>query len=163
MIHRIIILCLAISCPYFSVAEERPKIGLVLSGGGAKGAAHIGVLKVLEEKQIPIDYITGTSIGAYVGGMYALGYSAAEIEAIMMNTNWDKGYSDTIPREALSYRDKETRDQFNIPINVGYSDEQVKMPAGLLRGQSMSQLLRSSTNLVQQFGDFNDLSIPYRA
>ncbi|MGS0675988.1 patatin-like phospholipase family protein [Shewanella sp. 125m-1] len=163
MIHRIIILCLAIGCPYFSVAEERPKIGLVLSGGGAKGAAHIGVLKVLEEKQIPIDYITGTSIGAYVGGMYALGYSAAEIEAIMMNTNWDKGYSDTIPREALSYRDKETRDQFNIPINVGYSDEQVKMPAGLLRGQSMSQLLRSSTNLVQQFGDFNDLSIPYRA
>ena len=163
MIHRIIILCLAIASPHFAFAEERPKIGLVLSGGGAKGAAHIGVLKVLEEKQIPIDYIAGTSIGAYVGGMYALGYSAAEIEAIMMNTNWDKGYSDTIPREALSYRDKETRDQFNIPINIGYSDEEVKTPAGLLRGQTMSQLLRSSTNLVHQFGDFDELSIPYRA
>ncbi|GIU27387.1 patatin-like phospholipase family protein [Shewanella schlegeliana] len=163
MIKRIIVLCLALASSQFSFAEERPKIGLVLSGGGAKGAAHIGVLKVLEEKKIPIDYIVGTSIGAYVGGMYALGYSAAEIEAIMMNTDWSKGYSDTIPRESLSYRDKQTRDQFNIPINVGYSDDEVKTPAGLLRGQTMSLLLRSSTNLVHQFGDFDDLAIPYRA
>ncbi|MCG9731388.1 patatin-like phospholipase family protein [Shewanella sp. Isolate13] len=163
MIKRVIILFLALASSQFSFAEERPKIGLVLSGGGAKGAAHIGVLKVLEEKKIPVDYIAGTSIGAYVGGMYALGYSAAEIEAIMMNTDWSKGYSDTIPRESLSYRDKETRDQFNIPINVGYSDEEVKTPAGLLRGQTMSLLLRSSTNLVHQFGHFDDLAIPYRA
>ena len=163
MIHRIIILCLFVFFHSYVSATERPKIGLVLSGGGAKGAAHIGVLKVLEEKNIPIDYITGTSIGSYVGGMYALGYSAAEIEAIMMNTNWDKGYSDTIPREALSFRDKETRDKYNIPINIGYSDEKVKMPAGLLRGQSMSQLLRSSTNLIQQLGHFDELSIPFRA
>ncbi|GIU03301.1 patatin [Shewanella sp. c952] len=163
MIHRIIILCLFVFFHSYVSATERPKIGLVLSGGGAKGAAHIGVLKVLEEKNIPIDYITGTSIGSYVGGMYALGYSAAEIEAIMMNTNWDKGYSDTIPREALSFRDKETRDKYNIPINIGYSDEEVKMPAGLLRGQSMSQLLRSSTNLIQQLGHFDELSIPFRA
>lgn len=163
MIHRIIILCLFVFFQSYASATERPKIGLVLSGGGAKGAAHIGVLKVLEEKNIPIDYITGTSIGSYVGGMYALGYSAAEIEAIMMNTNWDQGYSDTIPREALSYRDKETRDKYNIPINIGYSDEEVKMPAGLLRGQSMSQLLRSSTNLIQQLGHFDELSIPFRA
>ncbi|MEZ9197560.1 patatin-like phospholipase family protein [Shewanella sp. 10N.286.54.B9] len=163
MIHRIIILCLFVFFQSYASATERPKIGLVLSGGGAKGAAHIGVLKVLEEKNIPIDYITGTSIGSYVGGMYALGYSAAEIEAIMMNTNWDQGYSDTIPREALSFRDKETRDKYNIPINIGYSDEEVKMPAGLLRGQSMSLLLRSSTNLVHQLGHFDELSIPFRA
>ncbi|MCL1093925.1 patatin-like phospholipase family protein [Shewanella kaireitica] len=163
MIHRIIILCLLVFFQSYVSAEERLKIGLVLSGGGAKGAAHIGVLKVLEEKNIPIDYITGTSIGSYVGGMYALGYSAAEIKAIMMTTNWDKGYSDTIPREALSFKDKETRDKYNIPINIGYSDEEVKMPAGLLRGQSMSQLLRSSTNLIQQLGHFDELSIPFRA
>jgi NTE family protein len=163
MNHRIFILCLLVFCQSYASATERPKIGLVLSGGGAKGAAHIGVLKVLEENNIPIDYITGTSIGSYVGGMYALGYSAAEIEAIMMKTDWNKGYSDTIPREELSYKDKEIRDKYNIPVNVGYSDEQVKMPAGLLRGQSMSQLLRSSTNLVHQFGHFDDLSIPFRA
>ncbi|WOT05475.1 patatin-like phospholipase family protein [Shewanella youngdeokensis] len=163
MIHRIIILCLLGLLLPVATATERPKIGLVLSGGGAKGAAHIGVLKVLEEKRIPIDYIAGTSIGSYVGGMYALGYSAAEIEAVMMNTHWEGGYSDTIPREALSFKDKEIRDKYNIPVNIGYSDNEVKVPAGLLRGQSMSQLLRSSTDLVQKFGHFDDLSIPFRA
>ncbi|MBW8186381.1 patatin-like phospholipase family protein [Shewanella nanhaiensis] len=144
-------------------AEVRPKIGLVLSGGGAKGAAHIGVLKVLEENRVPVDYIAGTSIGAYVAGMYALGYSAAEIEQIMMNESWSNGYSDTIPRESLSYRNKQQRDRFNIPLNIGYSDETVKLPNGLLRGQTMSQLLQRSTGLVHQFGHFDELAIPYRA
>ncbi|MCL1125760.1 patatin-like phospholipase family protein [Shewanella surugensis] len=148
---------------YSLLAAERPRIGLVLSGGGAKGAAHIGVLKVLEANRIPIDYIAGTSIGAYVGGMYALGYSATEIETIMMNTDWTQGYSDTIPREELSYRNKGLRDLYNIPINMGYSDNEAKFPAGLLRGQSMSRLLRQSTNLVQEFSSFDQLSIPYRA
>ncbi|QYJ79177.1 patatin-like phospholipase family protein [Shewanella acanthi] len=153
-------LCLFIS-PLF--AAERPKIGLVLSGGGAKGAAHVGVLKVLEEHHIPVDYIAGTSIGAYVAGMYSLGYSASEVEAIMMGVNWDSGYSDTIPRNVLSYRDKQLRDRYNIPLNMGYNEGEVRAPSGLLRGQTMSQLLRQSTDLVQQFGDFNDLAIPYRA
>ncbi len=144
-------------------AEVRPKIGLVLSGGGAKGAAHIGVLKVLEENRVPVDYIAGTSIGAYVAGMYALGYSAAEIEQIMMNESWSNGYSDTIPRESLSYRNKQQRDRFNIPLNIGYSDETVKLPNGLLRGQTMTQLLQRSTGLVHQFGHFDELAIPYRA
>lgn len=163
MKHCVIAFCFLLLSPLDINATERPKIGLALSGGGAKGAAHVGVLKVLEGKNIPIDYIAGTSIGAYVGGMYALGYSAAEIEAIMMNTDWEKGYSDTIPRQSLSFKDKETRDKYNIPINIGYSDDEVKLPRGLLRGQSMSQLLRSSTNLIEQLGSFDDLSIPFRA
>jgi NTE family protein len=145
------------------MAAERLKIGVVLSGGGAKGAAHVGVLKVLEEHKIPVDYIAGTSIGAYVAGMYALGYSANEVEAIMMGVDWSSGYSDTIPRNVLSYRDKQLRDQYNIPINIGYSQGEVKAPSGLLRGQTMSQLLRDSTDLVQQFGHFDGLAIPYRA
>jgi len=144
-------------------AAERPKVGLVLSGGGAKGAAHVGVLKILEEHHIPVDYIAGTSIGAYVAGMYALGYSASEVEAIMMGVDWDSGYSDTIPRNVLSYRDKQLRDRYNIPLNIGYTEGEVKAPSGVLRGQTMSQLLRQSTDLVQQFGDFNALAIPYRA
>ncbi len=143
--------------------EMRPKIGLVLSGGGAKGAAHIGVLKILEENRIPVDYIAGTSIGAYVAGMYALGYSATEIEKIMLNETWSDGYSDIIPRQDLAFRDKQQRDRFNLPISMGYSDDEVKMPNGLLRGQTMSQLLQRSTGLVNQFGDFDDLAIPYRA
>ncbi|AZQ13103.1 patatin-like phospholipase family protein [Shewanella khirikhana] len=144
-------------------AADRPKIGLVLSGGGAKGAAHVGVLKVLEENHIPVDYVAGTSIGAYVAGMYALGYSAAEIEAIMMNVDWNRGYSDTIPRESLSYRDKQLRDKYNIPLNLGYSEQEVKTPSGLLRGQTMSVLLRESTDVVREFASFDELAIPYRA
>ncbi|WP_299569223.1 patatin-like phospholipase family protein [uncultured Shewanella sp.] len=147
----------------FVQAKERPSVGIVLSGGGAKGSAHIGVLKVLEQHRIPIDYVTGTSIGSYVGGMYALGYTAAEIEEIMLSSPWAEGYSDTIPRENLTYRDKQHRDKFNIPINVGYKNGGLTAPSGLLRGQTMSQLLRYSTDLVEQFGDFDDLAIPYRA
>jgi NTE family protein len=146
-----------------SESQVRPKIGLVLSGGGAKGAAHIGVLKFLEQQHIPIDYIAGTSIGAYVGGMYALGYSADEIEKLMMQTDWSSGYSDIIPRGALSYRDKQQRDQFNIPLDVGYREGEVKAPNGLLQGQTMSRLLRQSTDLVEQFGSFDELTIPFRA
>ncbi|WP_413486015.1 patatin-like phospholipase family protein [Shewanella baltica] len=155
-----IILCL---CMTPSMAADRLKIGVVLSGGGAKGAAHVGVLKILEEHNIPVDYIAGTSIGAYVAGMYSLGYSASEVEAIMMGVDWDSGYSDTIPRNILSYRDKQLRDRYNIPLNIGYNEGQVRAPSGLLRGQTMSQLLRQSTDLVQQFGNFDDLAIPYRA
>ncbi|MBV7316475.1 patatin-like phospholipase family protein [Shewanella sp. NIFS-20-20] len=142
---------------------ERPKIGLVLSGGGAKGAAHIGVLKVLEANHIPVDFVAGTSIGAFVGGMYALGYSVMEIEAIMLNTNWAEGYSDTIPRQELSYRDKQQRDEYNIPLDLGYSNGTMKSPRGLLNGQTMSQLLQGATGLVQNLGSFDELSIPYRA
>ncbi|MFG0457701.1 patatin-like phospholipase family protein [Shewanella mangrovisoli] len=163
MMRRIlasVFLCLLLTPLY---AAERPKVGLVLSGGGAKGAAHVGVLKILEEHHIPVDYIAGTSIGAYVAGMYSLGYSASEVEAIMMGVDWDSGYSDTIPRNVLSYRDKQLRDRYNIPLNIGYNEGEVRAPSGLLRGQTMSQLLRQSTDLVQQFGDFDALAIPYRA
>ncbi|QYK01098.1 patatin-like phospholipase family protein [Shewanella psychrotolerans] len=161
---RFLVLSLSLCFSITTYAEAiRPKIGLVLSGGGAKGAAHVAVLKVIEDNHIPIDYIAGTSIGAYVGGMYALGYSAEEIEEIMMGANWNAGYSDTIPREALSYRGKQQRDRFNIPINVGYRDEEVQVPNGLLHGQSMSILLQRSTDLVHKFEHFDQLPIPYRA
>ncbi|MCL1038296.1 patatin-like phospholipase family protein [Shewanella submarina] len=159
----VLLWAISLCLPVYATEDDRPKIGLVLSGGGAKGAAHIGVLKVLEAYHIPVDYVAGTSIGAFVGGMYALGYSSTEIETIMMGTDWAKGYSDTIPRQDLSYRDKQFRDQYNIPINVGYSDDQVKVPSGLLQGQTMSMLLRNATNLVPEYTNFDDMAIPYRA
>jgi len=144
-------------------AAEREKIGLVLSGGGAKGSAHIGVLKVLEEHNIPIDYVVGTSIGAYVGGMYALGYSVDEIETIMLGQPWANGYSDEIPRESLSYSNKQHRDIYNLSIRLGYSGGEFKVPHGLLLGQSAYQVLQSSTDTVATFTSFDDLAIPYRA
>ena len=146
-----------------NIPKERPKIGLVLSGGGAKGAAHIGVLKVLEQHRIPIDYVVGTSIGAYVGGLYALGYQVDQIEKIMLNLPWDESYSDFIPRESLSLKNKNYRDQYNISLRLGYSDGILKAPSGLLLGQSAGHLLKLSTDVVAQVENFDDLAIPYRA
>ena len=143
--------------------HARDKIGLVLSGGGAKGSAHIGVLKVLEEHNIPVDYVVGTSIGAYVGGMYALGYDVEDIESIMLGLPWADGYSDTIPRESLSYANKQHRDRYNLSIRLGYSDGEFKVPHGLLLGQSAYQILQRSTDTVSAFASFDDLAIPFRA
>ncbi|PKG85832.1 patatin [Colwellia sp. 75C3] len=144
-------------------AHARDKVGLVLSGGGAKGTAHIGVLKVLEQHNIPVDYVVGTSIGAYVAGMYALGYDVDEIETIMLGLPWSDGYSDFIPRESLFYSNKQHRDRYNISIRLGYSDGEFKVPHGLLLGQSAYQILQRSTDTVSSFTSFDDLAIPYRA
>ncbi|NRB38325.1 MAG: patatin-like phospholipase family protein [Pseudomonadales bacterium] len=162
------LITLITSCILFSLffspsATARPKIGLALSGGGAKGSAHVGVLKILEENNIQIDYIAGTSIGSFVGAMYALGYSADEIEAIMLNTPWEEGYSDAIPREDLPLRIKQQNDQFNIPLTLGIDKGKVKMPGGFLRGQTMSELLREALGLHPDFDSFDELAIPYRA
>lgn len=146
-----------------SSVHARDKIGLVLSGGGAKGSAHIGVLKVLEKNNIPIDYVVGTSIGAYVAGMYALGYDVDDIEAIMLGLPWANGYSDSIPRESLSYGNKQHRDRYNLSIRLGYSDGEFKVPHGLLLGQSAYQVLQRSTDTVAVFASFDDLAIPFRA
>jgi NTE family protein len=156
------ILLLQVTTLAFS-AQARDKIGLVLSGGGAKGTAHIGVLKVLEQNNIPVDYVVGTSIGAYVGGMYALGYEVSEIETIMLGMPWDESYSDFIPRESLSYSKKQHRDRYNLSIRLGYSDGEFKVPHGLLLGQSAYQILQRSTDTVSSFDSFDDLAIPYRA
>ncbi len=144
-------------------SHTRLKVGLVLSGGGAKGAAHIGVLKVLEKYNIAVDYIAGTSIGAYVAGLYALGYNADQIERIMLDLPWDDSYSDFIPRESLSYADKVLRDQYNLSVRIGFNGGKLDVPSGLLLGQSALQLLKQSTDIVGIFESFDQLAIPYRA
>ncbi|MGB0937379.1 MAG: patatin-like phospholipase family protein [Colwellia sp.] len=143
--------------------SQKPKIGLALSGGGAKGAAHIGVLKVLEEHNIAIDYVAGTSIGSYVGALYALGYKASDIEKIMLELEWNRGYSDFIPRQDLPYEDKQHRDRYNIALRAGYSDSIFKMPTGLILGQSASLLMQESIGIIPLVDDFDNLAIPYRA
>ncbi len=142
---------------------DRPKIGLVLAGGGAKGTAHVGVLKVLEEQRIPIDFITGTSIGSVVGGLYALGYDAKTIEEKMLSIDFNRGYSDAIPRENLRYRRKQQKDQFNIPVELGLKNGALTMPTGALQGQSMNQIIRELIGLVPDQESFDNLAIPYRA
>lgn len=156
-------LIIAVFGASFATAQARPKIGLALAGGGAKGSAHVAVIKALEQYRIPVDYIAGTSIGAYVGGLYALGYSADEIKDIMFSVGLEKGYSDAIAREHLHYRNKQQQDKFNIPLELGFRDGQIQLPPGLLLGQSMSNLYLQSIGSIANLNSFDNLAIPFRA
>ncbi|WP_417345066.1 patatin-like phospholipase family protein [Ferrimonas sp.] len=156
------LLALLLLLPLWLQASERPSVGVVLSGGGAKGAAHIGVLRVLEQNRIPVDYIAGTSMGSYVAGLYALGYSADEIEAILLSMDFNTGFDDEIPREDLSYRDKQQRDDFPLGIQMGYRSGELRFPKGALQGQTMRSLIRRSVGNIPEVGHFDDLPIPLR-
>ncbi len=142
---------------------QRPKIGLALSGGGAKGAAHLGVIKFLEKNNIPVDYISGTSMGSFIGGMYAMGRSTAQIETILSEYDWNQGYNDDVPRESLSVREKQRQDSFQIQTNIGFDGTSIEYPSGFVQGQGMAKLLRLSTNSLPYVRHFDLLPIPYRA
>lgn len=142
---------------------SRPKIALVLAGGGAKGAAHMGVIKALEELQVPIDIITGTSMGAYVGGLYATGMSAQEIEALIYSVDWNRGYRDRVDRSQRSLRDKEYEDRYQITTDLGLHWGEVRAPKGVVQGQNMLRMLRETTGNLPAFESFDQLVIPYRA
>ncbi len=144
-------------------AAERPKIALVLSGGGAQGAAHLGVLKVLEEMRVPVDIVLGTSMGSYVAGMYALGYSADEVTQKTLQMDWNKGYQDKVTRQDLSLRKKVQADEFQLQTDIGLSDGKVKLPEGMYQGQGMAALLREATSNLPELRSFNELPLPYRA
>ncbi|MGY4026668.1 patatin-like phospholipase family protein [Aeromonas rivuli] len=146
-----------------AMASERPKIALVLSGGGAKGSAHIGVLKVLEEKRIPVDIIVGTSMGSYVAGMYAMGYSAEEVERTTLAIDWNKGYQDKVGRNELSLRKKQQNEQYQLRTDIGVNGNTTQLPDGFFQGQSMASLLRFATSNLPVQKSFDDLPIPYRA
>ena len=147
----------------FPAQADRPKIGLALAGGGAKGSAHIAVIEILEANNIPIDYVAGTSIGAYVGGLYALGHSAAEIKQIMYSAGLENGFSDAIAREDLPFRSKRQRDKFNANLQLGFKDGELLLPWGVLYGQSMSMVYRRSVGNIPNFDSFDNLAIPFRA
>jgi NTE family protein len=142
---------------------DRPRIGLALSGGGARGAAHIGVLKVLELNRIPIDFIAGSSMGSIVGGMYASGMSPDELEAMISHIDWADAFTDRIPRKDRSFRRKRDDDLYLVKNKPGVSGLHLKFPPGLLDGQKIDLLLKRNTLHVWTIRDFDDLSIPYRA
>ena len=147
-----------------TAAAGRPRIGLVLSGGGARGAAHVGVIRALEEMRIPIDAIAGTSMGAVVGGLYAAGLSGAEIEQVFVNLNWQEAIRDRAPRRDLAYRRKQ--DDRNILARgaLGVNAEQgVVLPLGLVQGQKIMQVLRGATARVADVQDFDQLPTRFRA
>lgn len=141
----------------------RPKVAVVLAGGGAKGAAHIGVLKALEEMHIPVDIITGTSMGAYVGGLYATGMSADEIDSFIYSVDWNSGYRDRVDRSQRRVRDKEYEDRYQITTDLGLRFGEVRAPTGVVQGQNMLRVLRETTGNLGRFESFDELAIPYRS
>ncbi|MFD2178771.1 patatin-like phospholipase family protein [Veronia pacifica] len=143
--------------------SSRPKVGLALSGGGAKGAAHVGVLKALEELHIPIDFVAGTSMGAYVGGLYASGMSADDIEVLIESIEWSKGYQDREGRAERRVHTKASDDRYNIRANIGFEGLEIKTPQGIVQGQYMKRILRESTGSLPELLTFDELVLPFRA
>ena len=138
---------------------KKPKIGLVLSGGGAKGFAHIGVLKVLEQAGVKIDYIGGTSMGAVVGGLYASGYSATQIDSIFRTINFDNLLQDFIPRTSKNFYEKRNDDLYAFVLP--FYKFKIGIPEALSKGMYNFNLLSAVTRSVRHIRDFNSLKIPF--
>ncbi|WP_415860556.1 patatin-like phospholipase family protein [Vibrio metschnikovii] len=145
------------------INHPRPIIALVLAGGGAKGAAHMGVLKALEEMKIPVDIVLGTSMGAYVAGLYATGMDAEEIESVIYSVKWQSGYRDRVSRSQRRVRDKEYEDRYQLTTDLGFGWDGIRAPRGVVQGQSMLRILRETSGNLAKLDSFDDLVIPYRA
>ena len=139
---------------------ERKKVGVVLSGGGAKGVAHIGVLKVIEEAGIPIDYIAGTSMGAIVGGLYAIGYSVQELDSMVRSQNWMALLMDRVERSNRIFPEREISDRYVVSIPLS-RDHKIEVPSGFLAGQNVYNLLSELTVGYHDSLSFDKLPIPF--
>jgi NTE family protein len=169
-----------------ALEKERPKVGLVLAGGGAKGAAHIGVIKLIEEIGIPVDYIAGTSMGSIIGGLYALGYNSAEMDSIISNMDWSLYMSNKMDRREVTYDQKVLSSQYlvEIPFDItkkldtkmkmglskegddplsqsGKSTFMNSLPGGYINGNSIFNMMNSLAVGYQDSIDFNKLPIPF--
>ena len=140
--------------------NDRPKIGLVLSGGGAKGIAHVGVLKAMEEAGIRPDYITGTSMGAVVGGLYSLGYSADELEEIIKGIDWDLLISNRVNFKGIAFEEKEYYNRYLVEFPI--VNGRIAFPSGLIQGQVLSDVLHYYTWQANAYDTFDDFPIPFR-
>jgi NTE family protein len=149
--------------PPRETGRERPKVVLVLSGGGARGSAHIGVLKVLEEYRVPVDMIVGTSMGSIVGGLYASGWSSEEIEQKITTLDWGSVFVDRLARQAKTFRRKEEDARFLIPIKMRFKNWKPYLPPAVLGGQNLELLFQGLEVLATGETDFDKLPIPYRA
>lgn len=145
----------------YSLSEEidEKKIGLILSGGGAKGFAHIGLLKVIDAEKIPIDYIVGTSMGSIIGGLYSMGYSANEIEEIILARDWLSYFNDSIAREDELIDNKEDKDKYAISVPI--RNWKISIPKGAVKGQNVDKVLQELYLNAKDINDFSKLAIPF--
>lgn len=139
--------------------SRRPKVGLTLSGGAAKGMAHVGVLKVIEEAGLKIDYIGGTSMGGLVAALYAIGYDADTLATMVSSLDWDRLLSDDIPRTELSIEEKSDFDRFFVTFPL--RERKVKLPQGVVTGQNIENLFAELCSHVNSIQDFNQFQIPF--
>lgn len=153
---------LLLSFNTFSNEKERPKVGLVLGGGGALGFAHVGVIRALEELQIPVDYIGGTSMGAIVAGMYASGMSPDEMERHFVELDWWDVLKDQSPHQYLVYRRKMDDRRF-MGTELGFNNWSFQFSPGMAQGQKLNNVLETFALNSAGIQDFDQLNIPYRA
>lgn len=156
--------CLSIFlCFVFTIAVAQPKndlkVGLILSGGGAKGMAHVGVLKAIERAGVRIDYIGGTSMGAIVGGLYACGYSATQLEQLLLTTDLTNLINDNFDREAKSFHDKDDSERY--AITLPFVEGKIQFPVSLSKGQNVYNLLVQLMHDQRNINDFSALPIPF--
>ncbi len=162
-----ILIVLLLSFPYTifaqtNTAKKRPTVGLVLSGGGARGFAHIGVLKVLEENRIPVDFVGGASMGGLIGALYALGKTPDEIEQLVTTLDWDTLLQISASLENLSFRRKEDRRNIPAPVTLKGKANNLKLPNALNSGHEIGLLFDRVTLPYASVNDFDDLPIPFR-
>ncbi len=139
--------------------KEDVKVGLVLSGGGAKGLAHIGVLNAIEDAGVRIDYIGGTSMGAIIGGLYASGYSAKKLDSIFRNVDFDQLIQDVVPRNAKTFYEKD--EAVKYALTLPFDGFEIAFPSGLSKGQNVYNLFSKLTSHVNKVDDFSKLPIPF--
>ncbi|WP_417619455.1 patatin-like phospholipase family protein [Oceanihabitans sediminis] len=157
----IIILFLFLGLTGYSQKQEQKdlKVGLVLSGGGAKGLAHIGTLKVLDSLGVRVDYVAGTSMGAIIGSLYASGYSGKAIDSIFKVVDFDAIINDNLPRKAKTFYERENSEKY--AVTLPFKNFKVKLPQALSRGQNTMSLLTKLTLHVSDVEDFSKLPIPF--
>lgn len=164
---RLLLLCCLLAGSVLAAeppAAQRPKIGLVLSGGGARGLAHIGVLRVLEEMQVPVDLIVGTSMGAVVGGAYASGRSVDELETLVKSANWGAILADRPARERLAIRRREDDERLPSRIEFGYTLQRgALLPGGAAGNGQLEATLSSLLPATRTDDPLRRLPIPFRA
>jgi NTE family protein len=146
-----------------TAAPGAPRIGLALSGGGARGLAHIGVLKVLEELRVPISCVTGTSMGAVVGGTFAAGRTIAQMEQTVLKTDWDQVFTDKPPRQEVAIRRKADDYKTLIAPEFGVKHDGLALPKGVIAGLSIETYFRALIGPGGEAADFDELPVPYRA
>ncbi|UTA48205.1 patatin-like phospholipase family protein [Simiduia sp. 21SJ11W-1] len=159
----VLLFCTALWLPLNAKDADGKRVGLVLSGGAARGLAHIGVLRALEEQGIEVDIITGTSMGAIIGAMYASGYSVDQIEQLGTELDWGYALTDTPPRQDLTFRRKQDDRRHLLRTKLTVVDGTLRLPAGVLDGQNLDLLLQNIFRQTDDINHFDQLPIPFRA